>query len=282
MGKVLEAKQIYEELKQTLREKVKLLSPLTIASLRVGKSASCQVYFSKQKKIATDLGINYLPIELEDDATCAECIRKIKDLNKEAAITGIVVNKPFPSHWSEAAVFSAIEVKKDIEGMNPCNLGKLVMGEPLFIPPTVASILEFLKMSEVDLYGKKATVIGFSAIIGKPLSFLLANKFVTVSIAHIATYQKGDLPFYVKNADILISAVGQSQLIKGEWIKEGALVIDAGIAELEGKITGDVEFEQAKKKASFITAVPGGVGKLTSILLFKNLIKAAELTGKRK
>jgi methylenetetrahydrofolate dehydrogenase (NADP+)/methenyltetrahydrofolate cyclohydrolase len=158
--------------------------------------------------------------------------------------------------------------------MNPYNLGLLFIGEPLFISPTVLSILEFLKMTGVDLYGKQVTIVGFSTLIGKPLALILGRKFATVSIAHIATYETKLLPVYIKNADIVISAVGQPHLIKGNWVKDKAIVIDVGIGKKGARVVGDIEFAQASLKASYISPVPGGIGKLTPIYLFKNLIAA--------
>jgi len=160
--------------------------------------------------------------------------------------------------------------------MNLNNLGKFFTGQPQFISPTVSSIICMLNQCRVKFYGKKATVVGFSSLIGKPLALWLGNQFATVSITHIATYEAGDLEAYVKEADILISAAGVPDLIKGSWIKEGAIVIDAGTAQKCGKLTGDVEFNEAKKKASAITPVPGGVGKLTTLFLYHNLIIAAK------
>ncbi len=194
--------------------------------------------------------------------------------NKNKKITGIVDNTPFPSNFTEELIFSTIDHKKDIEGMNPYNLGLLFVGEPLFVSPTVLSILEFIKMSGIDLYGKQVTIVGFSTLIGKPLTLILGRKLATVTITHIGTYESGKLPFYIKNSDIVVSAVGKPHIIKGEWIKKGAVVIDVGIGEFNGKVVGDIEFEKAKRRAAFITPVPGGVGKLTSLFLFKNLIDA--------
>jgi methylenetetrahydrofolate dehydrogenase (NADP+)/methenyltetrahydrofolate cyclohydrolase len=158
--------------------------------------------------------------------------------------------------------------------MNPYNLGLLFIGEPLFISPTVLSALEFIKMTGVKLYGKDVTIVGFSTLIGKPLALILGRRFATVSITHIATSESKHLPFYVKNADIVISAVGVPNLIKGTWLKKGVIAIDVGIGRKNSKIVGDIEFEGAKEKAAFITPVPGGVGKLTSLFLFNNLIDA--------
>lgn len=248
-----------------------------MASIVVGEDYPSQVYLTSQRRLAQDIGAGYSLIRLKWSVAQGTVIKKIKGLNNKSQITGIIVNKPFPPHWNEGEIFSAIDCKKDIEGVTPHNLGMLFFDEPLLISPTALSVLELLKHVGINLYGKEVALVGFSTIIGKPLALLLAKKFATVNVTHIATYEAGRLPFYIKNADIVISAVGKPSIIKGEWIKKGAAVFDVGTAELCGKISGDVEFEKAKKRASFITPVPGGVGKLTTIFLFKNLLNAAEL-----
>ena len=274
---ILEAKEIYDVLKERLRARLKSLPTLTLASLTIGKNYSSQVYRASQKKLAESLGVKYLSLELPQNIRVKDALAKIQSFNKNKKITGIVANKPFPSNFTEEIIFSTIDYKKDIEGMNPYNLGLLFVGEPLFISPTVLSILEFIKMSGIDLYGKQVTIVGFSTLIGKPLALILGRKLATVTITHIGTYESGKLPFYVKNSDIVVSAVGKPHIIKGEWIKKGAVIIDVGIGKLNNKVVGDIEFEAAKKKAAFITPVPGGVGKLTSLFLFKNLIDAYSL-----
>lgn len=274
MVKILEAKPVYEKLKKKLKNELKTLPKLCLASLSIGKSYSRDFYLLSQEKLAEELGVNYVKVAIEENTPLKEISNKIAQLNQDKKITAIVVNKPFPAGFCEEAVFSAIDFKKDVEGMNPYNLGMLFAGEPIFISPTVLSILEFLKMAKVNLYGKEVTVIGFSTLIGKPLALLLGRQFATVSITHIATYQKQRLPFYVKNADIVISAVGKPHLIRGGWIKKGAVVIDVGLGKKNAKLVGDIEFQAAKSRAAFITPVPGGVGRLTPIFLFKNLLEA--------
>lgn len=274
MAKIIEAKEIYDILKERLKSSLSSLPTLTLASVTIGKNYSSQVYRASQKKLAENLGVKYLSVELPQDISTKDALSKIQSLNKNKKITGIVANKPFPSNFTEELVFSAIDYKKDIEGMNPYNLGLLFIGEPLFVSPTVLSILEFIKMSGIDLYGKQVAIVGFSTLIGKPLALILGRKLATVTITHIGTYESGKLPFCIKNSDIVVSAVGKPHIIKGDWIKKGSVIIDVGIGEINGKVVGDIEFEKAKKKAGFITPVPGGVGKLTSLFLFKNLIDA--------
>ncbi|MDP2923021.1 MAG: bifunctional 5,10-methylenetetrahydrofolate dehydrogenase/5,10-methenyltetrahydrofolate cyclohydrolase [Candidatus Omnitrophota bacterium] len=274
MVKLLKAEAIYDKFKNKFKRQIKSLPPLTLASLVIGKDYSIGVYLLSQKKLADELGVNYLAVDLDSNISLQQAVDRIIQLNEDKKITAIVANKPFPRDFAEEAIFSAINFKKDIEGMNPYNLGKLFMGEPIFISPTVLSVLEFIRMTKVDLYGKDVTIVGFSTLIGKPLALLLGRQFATVSITHIATYERERLPFYIKNADIVISAVGKPNIIKGNWIKKGAIVIDVGIGEKDGKLAGDIEFAIAKDNAAFITPVPGGIGKLTSLFLFKNLIQA--------
>jgi len=276
MEKGLEVKRVYERLKEQIKDKVSALGQLTLASVRVGHDYSSGVYLLQQEKIALELGIDYLAVTLAPEAPLDKVLQKIEELNKDNSVAGIVLNKPFPAQWKEGAIFSAIDSQKDVEGVNPYNLGMLLIGKPKFISPTVMSVLEFLNIADVDLYGREVTIVGSSVLIGKPLAIILANDFATVSITHIATYEKGRLPFYINNADILISAVGKPCIIRGEWIKEGAVVIDVGVGQKDGKLTGDVEFDKAVQKASFITPVPGGVGKFTTLFLFENLIKAKQ------
>jgi len=280
MAKILEAKIIYDKLKSELRKDIAQLPRLTLASVSMGDNYSCEVYLNAQRRLAEDLGVDYLAIELPKHVSLQKVLDTVEDLNRKDKITGIVVNKPFPEGFDEAEVFAAIQAHKDIEGINPYNLGRLFIGEPVFVSPTVLSVLELLKATKVDLYGKEVAIVGFSTLIGKPLALLLGKELATVAITHIATYERGQLASYVKNADIVISAVGKPHLIKGDWVKKKAIVIDVGIGEKDGKLVGDVDFTTACTRASFITPVPGGVGKLTTLFLFKNLFAAYQLTGR--
>jgi len=273
----IQMQQICEKIKQDLKKEVQGLPALRLASLSIGKDYASLVYVSAQSKLAKELGIDYCSIELEDSCSLGDLLGKINELNDDKSINGIIVNKPFPQKFKEEVIFSAIDAKKDLEGMNPYNLGGLFYGEPLFISPTVLSVLEILRSLEINVCAKEIVIVGFSTLIGKPLALLLGQQFATVNITHIATFESKKLPFYVQNADVVISAVGKPHLIKGEWVKKGAVVIDVGIGQIEGKVVGDVEFDEVKKRASFVSPVPGGVGRLTTLFLFKNLIKAAKI-----
>jgi len=169
---------------------------------------------------------------------------------------------------------------KDAEGMHPANLGKILLGSYSIGPCTAMAVMELLQASGTELYGKVAVCVGHSEIVGKPLSLMLLNKFATTSVCHIATGERGMLAEYVKRAEVLIVAVGKAGIVKGEWIKDGAIVIDVGINRVEGKLVGDVEFETASKHASLITPVPGGVGPLTTTILMRNVVELHKLQTK--
>lgn len=291
MAVVFDAQKEYDSLEKSLKLELKpFLNELCLASVAVGENYSTSLYRGSQQKIAKKLGIEYSPIDLKADISFEDFKSEIEALNDNKTVTGIIINKPFPSGWDEEGVFSLLAENKDVEGVHPANLGKLFIGDKavasalgenpsaILISPTVRSILRALNLSDSlgKLYGKKVAIVGFSLLIGKPLALLLANALATVTIAQIGTYEKGDLAECVSGADIVISAVGVPHLIKGDWIKKGAIVIDVGTGKKDGKLTGDVEFDAASKKAAFITPVPGGVGKLTTMFLYYNLIIAAK------
>ncbi|MCK4249007.1 MAG: bifunctional 5,10-methylenetetrahydrofolate dehydrogenase/5,10-methenyltetrahydrofolate cyclohydrolase, partial [Candidatus Omnitrophica bacterium] len=167
-----------------------------------------------------------------------------------------------------------ISPDKDAEGMHPENLGKVVLASGALAPCTPQAVMELIKASGIDLYGKEAVVVGHSEIVGKPVSLLLLEKLATTTVCHIGTGERGNLPDHVKRAEVLVVAVGVPGLVKGDWIKQGAVVIDVGINRVDGKIVGDVEFEAASQKAAFITPVPGGVGPLTVTMLLRNVIQS--------
>ena len=184
---------------------------------------------------------------------------------------------PLPSQIDYKKISQFVRPEKDVEGMHPANIGKIVFGKATILPCTPAAVMELLKETGADLYGKEVVIVGHSEIVGKPLALLLLDKFATVTVAHIGTSKAGKLEEHVRRAEVLIVAVGKAGIIKGEWIKEGAIVIDVGINRVGDKIVGDVEFETAEKRASYITPVPGGVGPLTVTMLMRNLVQAPKL-----
>ena len=277
MAIIFNAQDKCDSLLAEIKTELTRMPKLCLASVVIGENIAAKSYCSVQEKIAKELGIEFCYHGFEADLPFKEFKNQIRNLNNTKEVTGIILNKPFPSNWSDADVFSLLSEDKDIEGMHPANLGRFFIGQPKFISPTALSVIEIIKESGVKLYGAKVTLVGFSSLIGRPLALWLGNEFATVSITHIATNEKGDIPSYVSSADIVISAVGKSEIIKGEWIKPGAVVIDVGVGHKDNKISGDIEFDKAKERAAFITPVPGGVGKLTTIFLCYNLVLAYKL-----
>lgn len=273
MATVLNINKIADKLKREISKKVRTRKNIKLASFTVGEDPSRDIYIRAQQRLASVLGVRYLLVRLKKSVSLSTAFKELDKLNKSPDITGIIIHKPLPKDWDEFKLFSRLDLMKDVEGLHPYNLGRIMLGTPLFIPPTVRAVLKIIEELKIKVYGKEIVIVGFSNILGKPLSIMLADKLATVSITHIATFKRGMLSQYVKRADVLITAVGKPYVIKGEWVKKGAIVIDVGISSLRGKIVGDVEFEVARERASFITPVPYGVGKLTTLYLFDNLVK---------
>ena len=268
------ASRIKEELKKQIQEQK--LKPV-LASIQVGENPGAEAYVRSQTKAAEGLGIEYQFHKLSQQIKEQELIDFIKGLNEQRRVTGIIIQMPLPSHIDYKKMSSFMLPEKDVEGMHPANIGKITFGKTRILPCTPAAVMELLKETEIDLYGKEVVIVGHSEIVGKPLSLLLLDKFATVTVCHIGTSQAGKLAEHVSSAEVLIVAVGKAGLIKGEWIKEGAVVIDVGINRVDDKIVGDVEFDEASKRASQITPVPGGVGPLTVTMLMRNVVETARL-----
>jgi methylenetetrahydrofolate dehydrogenase (NADP+)/methenyltetrahydrofolate cyclohydrolase len=277
-AQLLEGKIIAAEIKEKLKQEIESLGKKPVlASIIVGENAGAESYCKSQAKTAEGLGIEYRLERLSADTTQAGLIDFIKKLNNDKNVNGIIVQMPLPKQIDYKSISSFIAADKDIEGMHPENLGKVLMGKSKIAPCTAAAALALIEASGVNLYGKEVVIVGHSEIVGKPLSLLLLEKFATTTVCHIGTSDAGKLVDHVKKAEILVVAVGKAGLIKGEWIKDGAIVIDVGINRINDKIVGDVEFEEAASRASFITPVPGGVGPLTVTMLMRNLVEAAKL-----
>ena len=281
MAKLLEGKPVAEKIKLEIKRQVQLLrQPPVLASLLVGDNAGAASYVKSQARTAEELGIVYKLFELSKDTTESSLIDFILKLNADKSVNGIIVQMPLPGHIDYSKINESILPLKDVEGLHPENTGKLFLSRRGFASCTARAVMELINSTGVDLYGKEAVVVGHSEIAGKPLAFLLLDKFATVTVCHIATSKAGKLEEHVRRAEVLIVAVGKAGLIKGDWVREGSIVIDVGINRVDGKIVGDVEFEQAQKRASFITPVPGGVGPLTVTMLMRNLAEAAKLQQK--
>ena len=279
--KLLQGKEIAGKIKEELKREIEgFKNKPCLASICVGQDAGSGVYVKSQKKTAEALGIEYTLVDLPASVSQDELIAKVEELNKDNSVSGIIIQMPLPKGINAKEVINLINPLKDAEGMHPQNLGNVLLAKEEIVPCTALAAMMLIESTGEKLYGKEAVVVGHSEIVGKPMSLLLLNRFVTVSVCHIATGERGDVPDFVKDAEILVVAVGKAGLIKGDWVKDGAIVIDVGINRVADKIVGDIEFEGASKKASYITPVPGGVGPLTVTMLMRNVVRSHKLQGK--
>ena len=244
-----------------------------LAVIIVGDDPASRVYVNNKKKACEEIGIYSLEYALPKETTEEELISLIDELNNKKEVNGILVQLPVPKHINEENIINAIDPKKDVDAFHPVNVGKIMVGNFDFVPCTPAGVMELIKESGIEVCGKECVVVGRSNIVGKPQAMLLLHQNGTVTICHSRTK---DLAEKTKKADILVAAVGIPEFIKGDMVKEGAVVIDVGINRVaDKKLVGDVEFESCEKVASAITPVPGGVGPMTIAMLMKNTVKAA-------
>ncbi len=279
------AKEIREELKQEIAElKVKHNLIPGLVTVLVGADPASQVYVGQKEKTSKELGIYSERYDLPEKTGQKELLALIDKLNKDPKIHGILVQLPLPKHLNEEEVLFAIDPKKDVDGFHPVNVGKLMIGEPDYLPCTPHGIQQLLIRSGVKIEGAEVVVVGRSNIVGKPIANILLQKKAganaTVTICHTATK---DMAFHTRRADILIVAAGKPKAITADMVKEGVVVIDVGVNQIgmtpDGKriLSGDVDFEAVKEKASAITPVPGGVGPMTITMLMLNTVRAAKL-----
>jgi methylenetetrahydrofolate dehydrogenase (NADP+)/methenyltetrahydrofolate cyclohydrolase len=278
-AKILDGREISKEIRNAIIEQVHHLKEryeMTpgLAVIIVGDDDASHVYVSMKEKACQKVGFHSEVYKLPKETTQEEILKLIDELNKSKKIHGILVQLPLPKGIDESLINSHILPTKDVDGFHAINTGKLLLGEESFIPCTPKGILELIKRTGENLTGKHAVVIGRSNIVGKPTGVLLLKENTTVTICHSKTE---NLEKYVQMADIVVAAVGVPELIKGTMIKDGAIVIDAGTRKINGKLVGDVDYEEASKKASWITPVPGGVGPMTITMLLENTLKAAKV-----
>ena len=280
MGEIIDGKAIAKRIREDVKREIDVLKRDGIypglVAVSVGENPASSVYIKQQRKNCEKVGIEYSLEQLPENSSEKEIINCIERLNNDDKTTGVILQLPLPSGIDVKKIQSKISPLKDVEGVNPANLGWIFYGKPFLAPCTALAVKEIIDTTGVDLYGKEVVMVGHSDIVGKPVALLLVNEFATVSICHIGTSDAGNLRMHVERAEILIVAVGKANLIPGEWIKEGAIVIDVGINRVGDKIVGDVEFEKAKEKASLITPVPGGVGSVTTAILLRNTVEAAK------
>lgn len=278
MNKIIDGKLIAAELRKEIAADVQKLTARKVipglAVVLVGEDPASRVYVSMKEKACADTGIYSAEHKLSAETTEAELLKLIAELNNNVRIDGILVQLPLPKQINESRVLEAISPSKDVDGFHPYNVGRLVTGNPLFQPCTPYGVMKMLEFTGVELAGKHVVVVGRSNIVGKPVALMCLAKHATVTICHSRT---ANLIEEVRRADVVIAAVGRPEMIKGDWIKPGAVVIDVGVNRVgEKKLVGDVEFESAKERASAITPVPGGVGPMTITMLLYNTVESAK------
>ena len=272
-GKEL-AQKIRAELKQEVGELRKEGIVPKLAVIMVGDNKASEVYVRNKSKACNELGIEFEEFLRDESTTQEELISLIDELNQRKDIHGILLQSPIPEHLDIREAFNRIDYKKDVDGFHPINVGKLSIGEDSFISCTPYGVIKMLEAYNIPIEGKRAVVIGRSNIVGRPLVQCLLNKNATVTICHSKTQNIAEV---VREADIVIAALGKPKFVTEDMVKEGAVVIDVGInRNEEGKLVGDVDFENVEKKASYITPVPGGVGPMTIAMIMNNVVKAAK------
>lgn len=273
--KIIDGKAISENIQEQIKSEVEKLDIKPgLAVILVGEDSASQVYVNNKEKMCKKLGINSFVYRLPKETSEEELLNLIDSLNKNDDINGILLQHPVPSHIDEMKAFNKIDPNKDVDGFNIINRGKLAVGEDAFVACTPLGVIEMLKYENIEIKGKHCVILGRSNIVGKPLYELMLKENATVTVCHSKTKNLSEI---CKTADILVVAIGKPKFVTDDMVKEGAVVIDVGINRIDGKLIGDVDFENVSKKTSFITPVPGGVGPMTMAMLMKNVLKATKL-----
>lgn len=282
MAEIISGKTVSEAKRTEIKERVSKLSKkgvkVGLAVVVVGNNTASRVYVNNKKKACEEVGIDSYEYALPENTDSAELLELIEKLNADENINGILCQLPLPSHLDEKNVINSILPEKDVDAFHPVNVGHIMIGDYTFLPCTPAGIMEMLKFYGISVSGKKCVIIGRSNIVGKPMAMLLLKENGTVEVCHS---KSENLKSETLSADILVAAVGKANFVTADMVKDGAVVIDVGInRNADGKLCGDVCFDEVEKKASFITPVPGGVGPMTVTMLLENTVKAAEITEK--
>jgi methylenetetrahydrofolate dehydrogenase (NADP+)/methenyltetrahydrofolate cyclohydrolase len=278
MAIILDGKVVSQKIKDELKLRAAKLAeggkPAALSVIIVGDDPASRVYENGKKRDCEEIGIHTEEYALPADATEAEVLAKVIELNNRADISGILVQLPLPKHINEEKIINSINPEKDVDAFHPTNVGKIMIGNHDFLPCTPAGVMAMLDAYDISVEGKECVVIGRSNIVGKPQAMLLLHKNGTVTICHSRTKNLADV---TRRADIIVVAIGRAEFLTGDMIKDGAVVIDVGMNKnADGKLVGDVNFAECCQKASAITPVPGGVGLMTRAILMENTIKAAE------
>ena len=270
MDNIMDGKQLSLEIQEELKHTIKyeMIKP-SVAVIQIGDDQASTTYIKNKEKACDNIGIYFRYFKFEDGTPELTIINKIKELNNDDSVNGIIIQLPLPERYNEKRLVNQIINSKDIDGLTDINLGRLLNGKKTLVPCTPLGVMELLKKYEVELKGKHVVIVGKGKLTGKPLTYLMLNEGATVTVCHSKTV---DLAKYTNDADVLISATGINNLITEDMVKDGVVVVDVGINYEEGKIKGDVDFDKVSKKASLITPVPGGVGPMTIAMLLKNIV----------
>ncbi|KAB1067430.1 bifunctional methylenetetrahydrofolate dehydrogenase/methenyltetrahydrofolate cyclohydrolase FolD [Tamlana haliotis] len=287
---ILDGKKTSNDIKEEIAEEVKQIKAKGervphLAAILVGTDGASMTYVNAKVKACEKIGFESTLIDLPEDTSEAVLLQKIHELNTNDAIDGFIVQLPLPKHIDEQKVLMAVDADKDVDGFHPTNVGKMALDLPSFLPATPYGILELLERYEVETSGKNVVVMGRSHIVGRPMSILMSQKRkagdATVTVVHSRTK---DLAEITKQADIIVAAIGISEFLKGDMVKDGVVIIDVGITRVPDetkargyRLAGDVDFESVSPKASYITPVPGGVGPMTIAMLLKNTLQARDI-----
>ena len=277
---IIDGKKIAEKIISEIKNKVitnqsEGVAPPGLAVIQVGEDPASSVYVRNKRKACEEVGMKSFNYDLDQSTTQKELIELVESLNSNAEVNGILIQLPLPTHINETIVIETIKPSKDVDGFHPYTIGRLMQRIPLLRPCTAIGVITMLEAIEIDPKGMNAVIVGASNLVGRPLNLELLLKGATTTVCHKFTKNLKD---HVMSADILAVAIGKPNFIPGSWIKEDAIVFDIGINRDEnGKLTGDVDFDSAKEKASWISPVPGGVGPMTVAMLIKNTLLASEL-----
>lgn len=270
---ILDGKEVKRiKLEELKNEVLKLDRPLGLTVIQVGDDSASNIYVKQKSKMASNLGVNFNHIKLEEDVREEEILKIIDDLNRDNNVDGILVQMPLPEHLNSRVIQNAISPLKDVDGLTDINMGMLVHKKNCLIPCTPLGVMELLKYYNIDVAGKNVAIVGRSDLVGRPMAEVMINNDATVTLCHSKTKNLKDI---TKNADVLVVAVGKAKLITSDMVKDGVVVVDVGINRLEdGSLCGDVDFDGVSSKCSYITPVPGGVGQMTVLELGYNTYKA--------
>lgn len=277
-AQIISGTQLSHQIKSNIAQRISQYVELGkrapgLAVILVGADPASQVYVGSKRKSCAEIGITSKSYDLPETTTEQALLELIEALNQDAEVDGILVQLPLPKHIDSTKVIEQISPEKDVDGFHPYNVGRLCQRIPTLRACTPYGVMKLLESTGISFYGKHAVIVGASNIVGRPMALELLLAGCTVTVTHRFTE---DLASHIRQADILVVAVGKPKFIKGEWIKEGAVVVDVGINRLEGKLVGDVEFDVAAQRASYITPVPGGVGPMTVAMLMQNTLSAYE------